>query len=121
MEDERIEAVKKWPEGNSVRDIQVFIGFTNSYRRFIQGFNKIAAPLTSMLKTSLSDTNTQPMIIDDGTVGGGDGKSTGKSAKSGSEESSLLTPDARLAFNYYSIKTSVNRNSDPPSGMSYPD
>lgn len=115
MEDERIEAVKKWPEAKSVRDIQVFIGFINFYRRFI------AAPLTSMLKTSLSDTNTQPMIIDDGTVGGGDGKSTGKSAKSGSEESSLLTPDARLAFNYYSIKTSVHRNSDPPSGMSYPD
>ena len=29
----------------------MFIGFANFYRRFIQGFSKIAAPLTSMLKT----------------------------------------------------------------------
>ena len=35
MEDERIEAVKNWPEPTSVRDIQVFIGFANFYRRFI--------------------------------------------------------------------------------------
>ena len=31
MEDERIEAVKNWPEPTSVRDIQVFIGFANFY------------------------------------------------------------------------------------------
>ena len=52
MEEEKIDTVKAWPEPKSVRDIQVFIGFANFYRRFIQGFSKIAAPLTSMLKTS---------------------------------------------------------------------
>ena len=52
MEAERIEVVKDWPEPKSVRDIQVFLGFANFYRRFIQGFSKIAAPLTSMLKTT---------------------------------------------------------------------
>ena len=52
MEAERIEVVKDWPEPKSVRDIQVFLGFANFYRRFIQGFNRIAAPLTSMLKTT---------------------------------------------------------------------
>ena len=46
MEDEQIEAVKNWPKPTSVRDIQVFIGFANFYQRFIQGFSKIAAPLT---------------------------------------------------------------------------
>ena len=35
MEDERIEAVKSWPEPKSVQDIQVFIRFANFYRRFI--------------------------------------------------------------------------------------
>ena len=54
MEAERIEVVKEWPEPKSVRDIQVFLGFANFYRRFIQGFNKIVAPLTSMLKTTVS-------------------------------------------------------------------
>ena len=52
MEDERIKAVEKWPEPKSVRNIQVFLGFANFYRRFIQGFSRIAAPLTSMLKTT---------------------------------------------------------------------
>ena len=52
IEDERIEAVKQWPEPQSVRDIQVFLGFANFYWRFIQGFSQIAAPLTLMLKTS---------------------------------------------------------------------
>ena len=52
MEDEQIEAIKQWPEPHSVRDIQVFLGFANFYRRFIQGFSRIAAPLTLMLKTA---------------------------------------------------------------------
>ena len=49
IEDERIEAVRNWPKPKSVRDIQVFLGFANFYRCFIQGFNKIAGPLTSVL------------------------------------------------------------------------
>ena len=51
MEVEQIEVVKKWPELKSVQDIQVFLGFANFYWQFIQGFSKIAASLTSMLKT----------------------------------------------------------------------
>ena len=51
MEDKRIEAVKQWPEFQSVQDIQVFLGFANFYQRFIQGFSRIAVPLTSILKT----------------------------------------------------------------------
>ena len=51
MEEERIKAVRDWPEPQSVRDIQVFLGFANFYRRFIQGFSRLAALLTSMLKT----------------------------------------------------------------------
>ena len=52
MEEERIEAVKAWPKPKSIRDIQVFLGFANFYRRFIQGFSRIAAPLTLLLKTT---------------------------------------------------------------------
>ena len=60
MEAERIEVVKDWPEPKSVRDIQVFLGFANFYRRFIQGFSRIAAPLTSMLKTTGSPDEPAP-------------------------------------------------------------
>ena len=78
MEEERIEAVKAWPEPKSIRDIQVFLGFANFYRRFIQGFSKIAAPLTSMLKTTpTAGAGAPPKAVDDST---------------------FLTPEAKLAF-----------------------
>ena len=61
MEDKRIEAVKQWPEPQLVRNIQVFLGFANFYRRFIQEFSRIATSLTSMLKTSGStESKTRP-------------------------------------------------------------
>ena len=67
MEDKKIKIVKQWPEPQSVRDIQVFFGFANFYRRFIQGFSRIAAPLTSMLKT-LGSTES---LIQSGKGGAG--------------------------------------------------
>ena len=70
MEDEKIEAVKNWSEPKSVQDIQVFIGFANFYWRFIQGFSKIAAPFTWMLKTTgLSDSalrDDDNEVVEDG-------------------------------------------------------
>ena len=60
MEAERIEVVKDWPEPKSVRNIQVFLGFANFYWQFIQGFSRIAAPLTSMLKTTGSPDELAP-------------------------------------------------------------
>ena len=65
MEDEKIEVVKNWLEPKSMRNIQVFLGFANFYQRFIQGFSKIARPLTSMLKTlSLTGSSTISQSID---------------------------------------------------------
>ncbi len=55
IEEKRIEAVRDWPEPQSVRDIQVFLGFANFYRRFIRNFSRIVAPLTSMLRTTGDD------------------------------------------------------------------
>ena len=71
IQEERIEAAKTWLEPQSVRDIQVFIGFANFYRRFIQRFSKIAAPLTSMLKTSPEATRSKSMevMVDDEAIG----------------------------------------------------
>ena len=103
MEEERIDAVKAWLEPKSIRDIQVFIGFANFYRRFIQGFSKIAAPLTSMLKTSPQLAGALPATaVDDSEVVGNSGGNKGKLAKSdftkpvyGAEEPSFLTLDTR--------------------------
>ncbi len=52
MEEKRIKVIKTWPKPQLVRDIQVFLGFANFYRKFIKNFSRIAAPLTSMLQTT---------------------------------------------------------------------
>ena len=85
MKDERFEAGETWPEPTSVRDIQVFIGFANFYRRFIQGFSRIAVQLTLMLKT-MSPISSPPDVgaplgaHDE--VGGGGGGEVEKTAMS---------------------------------------
>ena len=124
MEDERIEAVKQWSEPQSVRDIQVFLGFANFYRQFIQGFSRIAAPLTSILKTlGGTESKTRPgegkvevggskagrgrSKLDDGSgindveVNGDEvevGEKSRNSSKSKKMESGFLTSRARKAF-----------------------
>ena len=74
MEDKKIEALKQWPELQSVRDIQVFLRFANFYRQFIQEFSWIAATLTSMLKTS----STKSTETNKGVVGVGGGSKAGR-------------------------------------------
>ena len=69
MEEERINAVKKWPESESVEDIQVFIGFANFYWHFIKGFSRIVAILTAMLKTTESSIVSASRIDDNEVVG----------------------------------------------------
>ena len=39
-----------WPEPKNHRDVQVFLGFANFYRRFINEFSRIVAALMTLLK-----------------------------------------------------------------------
>ena len=107
MEDKRIEAVKNWPEPKLMRNIQVFIGFASFYQRFIRGFSRIAAPLTSMLKT-IGSWDSAQRDNDDEVVGGGGDKNLSKSKKSKSGiqthigatgELTFLTPSTKEIFN----------------------
>ena len=50
MEPDRISTIVDWPTPTSVHDIQVFLGFANFYRRFIQGYSRIALPITALLR-----------------------------------------------------------------------
>ena len=50
MSSSKVDAVLSWPEPAKVKDIQQFLGFANFYRRFIQGYSRIIAPLTRLLK-----------------------------------------------------------------------
>jgi hypothetical protein len=50
MEEDRIAIIKEWPMPKCHRDIRVFLGFANFYKRFIKGFSRIVRPMTAMLK-----------------------------------------------------------------------
>lgn len=48
IDPDRIRTIREWPMPRTVRDIRVFIGFMNYYRRFIEGFSRKALPLTKL-------------------------------------------------------------------------
>lgn len=52
----KIEAVRDWKEPRNVKEVQSFLGFLNFYRRFIQGFSKIARPLHDLEKKDVPFT-----------------------------------------------------------------
>jgi transposase InsO family protein len=45
----RVDTVAKWPTPKSFREIQVFLGFANFYRRFIARYSHVASGMTDML------------------------------------------------------------------------
>ncbi len=45
----KVQAICDWPQPQSVKELQRFLGFANFYRRFIQNFSFLSAPLTAML------------------------------------------------------------------------
>ena len=60
MDPGRVTTIEEWPEPKSFREVQVFLGFTNFYRRFIAAYSKKAAPLTDLLKGSQHGKKSGP-------------------------------------------------------------
>jgi hypothetical protein len=48
IDQDRVKTIQEWPEPRTVREIRVFIGFMNYYRRFIANFSQLALPLTKL-------------------------------------------------------------------------
>ena len=95
IEDKKIEAVRNWPEPKSVKDIQVFLGFANFYCCFIQGFSKIAGPITSILRTSSPSENSLNKIVEDDKVVGGSNNSGQNLAKSKKSKNHRISAKSR--------------------------
>jgi hypothetical protein len=55
MAQDKVQCIRDWECPRSLRDVQSFIGFANFYRRFIEGFSKIAKPLSDSTKGSPKD------------------------------------------------------------------
>ncbi|GMJ03684.1 hypothetical protein HRI_004037600 [Hibiscus trionum] len=49
----KIEAIVEWKQPKSVTEICSFLGLSGYYRRFVEGFSKLAAPLTQLLQKSV--------------------------------------------------------------------
>ena len=60
MDPDRVRTISEWKEHppGTYRDVQVFLGFCNFYRRFIQGYSRIATPFTSLMKGSKDGRKT---------------------------------------------------------------
>lgn len=50
MDGSKLEAVQNWPQPLTIKSLMGFLGLTGYYRKFIQNYRGIAAPLTTVLK-----------------------------------------------------------------------
>ncbi|RDX81025.1 Retrovirus-related Pol polyprotein from transposon 17.6, partial [Mucuna pruriens] len=50
----KVEVVLKWETPKSVSEIRSFLGLAGYYRRFIEGFSKIALPLTELTRKGVA-------------------------------------------------------------------
>jgi hypothetical protein len=57
MDPDRVATVASWPEPKTIRDVQVFLGFASFYRRFIEGYSRVARPPTNLLKPTGADSS----------------------------------------------------------------
>ncbi|MCP6768989.1 hypothetical protein NL529_29510, partial [Klebsiella pneumoniae] len=55
----KISTIQIWQNPQTLTQMRSFLGLASYYRRFIENFGKIAAPLTKMLE------NNRPFVWDD--------------------------------------------------------
>jgi len=55
MSDRKVKSVQNWAHPRSVKEVEIFIGFANFYRRFIKDFSKVCKPITGTLKGNPQD------------------------------------------------------------------
>jgi len=55
MSDRKVKSLQNWAHPRSVKQVQIFIGFANFYRRVIKDFSKVCKPITETLKRNPKD------------------------------------------------------------------
>jgi hypothetical protein len=50
IDPKKVEAISNWQQPTNVSEVRSFLGLVGYYRRFIEGFSKIARPMTELLR-----------------------------------------------------------------------
>ena len=50
MDPQKIEAIVNWKPPTNVSEVHSFLGLAGYYRKFVEGFSKIATPLTKLAR-----------------------------------------------------------------------
>ena len=53
VEPEKIESIKNWPTPKNVIEVRSFMGLAGYYKRFIEGFSKVAHAITSLQRKGI--------------------------------------------------------------------
>ena len=64
VHEEKIRAIRDWPEPRNMTKLQRFIGVCTYYRKFIKSFSQLVAPLTNLMRKGAfnwSDTAEQAL------------------------------------------------------------
>ena len=54
VEPENIDTIMNWPNPRNVTDVRCFMGLARYYKRFIEGFSKVAHHITSLQKKGIN-------------------------------------------------------------------
>nr|GFC52211.1 putative reverse transcriptase domain-containing protein [Tanacetum cinerariifolium] len=50
MDPAKVEAITKWPRPTYVTEVRSFLGLAGYYHRFVEGFSRLALPLTKVMR-----------------------------------------------------------------------
>ncbi|GKD34073.1 putative reverse transcriptase domain-containing protein, partial [Tanacetum coccineum] len=50
MDPSKVEVITKWPRPTTVTEVRSFLGLAGYYRRFVEGFSRLALPLTQLMR-----------------------------------------------------------------------
>ncbi|MBT0647295.1 hypothetical protein KJJ93_30345, partial [Escherichia coli] len=54
MDPSKVEAVLEWNQPTTPTEVRSFLGLADYYRRFIEGFSKIALPMTRLTRKDVA-------------------------------------------------------------------